>query len=96
MASQKKNDRPELGAVLEQAKKLICGDRRGEYGDPTESFSRIAKAWSLVFEIDVTPEQVALAMVMFKVCREVNKHKHDNLVDICGYADLASYIIEDK
>lgn len=85
-----------LGAVLDEAKALICGDRRTDYGEAMESFTRIAEAWQLIFKVKITPQQVALAMVMFKVCREVNTHKHDNLVDICGYAALADYLNENK
>ena len=84
--------RPELGAVLDEAKQLICGPRRTDYGDVEESFQDVAFIWSKIFNADVTPQQVALAMVGLKLCREFNAHKHDNLADICGYAALADYL----
>lgn len=87
-----KVDRPELGAVLDEAKSLICGDRRVDYGDVEDSFKDVAFVWSRIFKVNVTPEQVALAMVGLKLCREFNAHKHDNLTDICGYAALADYL----
>ena len=87
---------PELGAALDEAKRLICGVRRTDYGGVEESFNDVAQAWSLLLDITVTPEQVTLAMVLLKVFREKRNHKHDNLVDIAGYAALADYIAEAK
>lgn len=81
-----------LGGVLEEAMCLIHGDRRDSYGDPLHSFTKIAQMWSVIFNTHVSPGQVTLAMVAFKVCREVNKHSADNLIDIAGYAALADYI----
>lgn len=81
-----------LGDVLDEAKTLICGARREEYGGVSESFEDIAKMWSALFGIDIEAKQVALAMILLKVCREKRNHKHDNLVDIAGYAGLADYM----
>lgn len=75
-------------SILKQADKIINGSRRTSYGDANESFSNIAKAWSIILKIEVTKEQVDLCMIMLKVVRESNKHKQDNLTDICGYAQL--------
>ena len=75
-------------ALFEEALLTISGPRRGDYGDATESFRRIALTWSAVLGINVTPQQVALCMVGLKICREANAHKHDSLVDICGYTGL--------
>ena len=86
----------QLSAVLDEAKQLVCNDRREEYGGVHESFDDIARMWSVLFGQDVTPEQVALAMVLLKVCREKRNHKHDNLVDIAGYAALADFIADIK
>ena len=88
--------RPELGAALDEARRLICGDRRADYGGVEESFTDVAQAWSILFDVTVTPEQVALAMVLLKVYREKRNHKHDNLVDIAGYAGLADFMAELK
>ena len=32
---------------------------------------------------------MALMMVLLKVYREINSHKRDNLVDACGYLEIA-------
>jgi len=75
-------------SILLEAAEIISGPRRESYGSVEDSFNRIAKAWSVVFEAPVTAEQVALCMIQLKVCRELNSHSRDNLVDICGYAAL--------
>lgn len=88
--------KPVLGATLDEAKKLICGARRDEYGGVDESFGDVAKAWSVLFDTTITPEGVALAMVLLKTFREKRNHKHDNLVDIAGYAALADHMAENR
>lgn len=74
--------------VLQEAQKIIHGPRRNSYGPARKSFERVARLWSEVLDKPVTPEQVALCMVMLKVARELNKPGRDNKVDICGYVAL--------
>lgn len=82
-------------SVLQEAARLVeGGDRRQQYGGPFDSFSDIAKGWSMVFGIDVTPEQVALAMIVMKVARAKNGFHRDSIVDIAGYARCAEFIQE--
>ena len=42
----------------------------------------------------LTNQDVAMLMILFKIAREENKHKHDNLADIIGYAVLADKMEE--
>ena len=42
----------------------------------------------------LTGRDVAMLMILFKIAREENKHKHDNLADIIGYATLADNMEE--
>ena len=63
----------------------IYTDREKQYGSPCESFVEIAKLWSVVMGIEVTPKQVALCMIQLKVYREVNSHKRDNILDVMVY-----------
>lgn len=42
----------------------------------------------------LTNRDVAMLMILFKIAREENKHKHDNLADIIGYATLADNMEE--
>jgi len=83
-------------ATLDEASKLINGDRQANYGTPQENFDRIAKGWSVLLETDVTPEMVALCMAWLKMARLVNGPHHDSYVDGCGYMALASELSEGK
>jgi hypothetical protein len=78
--------------LFAEAQALISGARRDDYGAVEKSFKRIAQAWSAVLGVDVTPQQVCLCMIGLKVCREANGHKHDSLVDICGYTGLLAQL----
>ncbi len=60
-------------------------DRRENYGAVRESFGRIARLWSVALDKTITPEDVAICMILFKTSREMHKHKEDNLTDIVGY-----------
>lgn len=80
--------------LLNEARDTIGGDRRDCYGPAEESFQRIAQSWSWYIGHDISAHDVAMMMVLFKVSREKNAHKHDNLVDIAGYAALAEECVE--
>ena len=78
--------------IIMKAEELINGDRNETYGDAKESFSTIAKLWSVYLGVDVTAEQVAAMFVLMKISRQ-RKSKHmDNWVDIIGYAALGGEI----
>lgn len=75
--------------VADEAVGIISGDRHEQYGSAEKEFARIGAGWSALFGCDISPRQVALAMVWLKVCREDFRHKEDNIVDLIGYALLA-------
>jgi hypothetical protein len=70
---------------VQEAARLVDGDRQDDYGHPYEDFTRTAAMWTAIFGHTITAEQVALAMVALKISREVNKPKRDNIVDGIGY-----------
>ena len=73
--------------VAHEAIKAVTGDRGHSYGHPWQDFSKTAQMWKVLFpESDVTPQKVAMAMMMVKISRELNRPKRDNVVDIVGYA----------
>ena len=72
--------------ILDKARQCVCGDRDMQYGSPEESFKRIADYWSLYIDKPISPQDVAIMMILFKVAREENKDKADNWIDIAGYA----------
>lgn len=72
--------------ILEEAEKLVGGDRQQDYGDTRKSFTRIAKLWSAYKHIKFTPQDVGLMMILLKVSRGAEGAKRDTIVDIAGYA----------
>lgn len=81
--------------ILEEAGRLVHGDRGDDYGHPADDFERVGKIWGAILGIDPVPARlVALCLVGLKLSRQSNKPKRDNLVDIAGYAETASMIEE--
>jgi len=82
---------PRVG-VLQEAEKLITGDRNKTYGEPTENFQNIAALWNtqlghkLVEGQAFTATDVALLMAQVKLARMITQPKRDNFVDLAGYA----------
>jgi hypothetical protein len=79
--------------VLQEAQRIIYGDREKTYGKPSKNLETIAKMWSaylgeqLCFSIQ--PKDVAVMMILLKAARLSNHINHrDSVVDICGYAAL--------
>lgn len=85
MANNKKLPRE---AALEEAARIVSGQRDAQYGGPEDNFGRIAKIWSVLFEREFTPEEVAMAFVAVKLSRFVSKYgfQPDTWIDIAGYA----------
>jgi len=82
--------------ILEEAQRLVHGDRGEDYGHPLDDFTKTAKIWSAILGIEVTPEQVSLCMIGVKISRQVNKPKRDNLVDAAGYAETTQMVIDER
>jgi hypothetical protein len=59
-----------------------------------ESFQRIASFASLMLRRELSAKDVAVIMLCVKMVRESAKHQRDNLVDICGYADLLQQLYD--
>lgn len=86
-------------SILEEATRLVTGDRQASYGPPDQDFARTAKMWEALledgitqlgqhgkFRLHITPAQVAMCMIALKLSRETHQKKRDNRVDIAGYA----------
>jgi hypothetical protein len=74
---------PEL---LEHAADVVIRRRR-EYGAPTDLFSDIAKRWSLVLGVEVTPAKAVICLLDVKMARLARDPRHlDSQVDVAGYA----------
>lgn len=94
-AQPKTDAAPPRVEVLREAATLITGDRQQDYGPPSENFERIAGYWNVRFKDKLregesfSPADVAMAMVLLKLAREVASPKRDTYVDAAGYVGLA-------
>jgi ribosomal protein L37AE/L43A len=75
-------------SILEEADKIINGDRATSYGNPLDMCNKIALFWEGIIGKRISAEDVALMMILLKVARETNKHSKDNILDIAGYAGV--------
>ena len=80
--------------ILEEAGRIIYGDREQTYGRPSVNLERVAGQWSMYLQQkfgttpQLTAEDVCWMMVDLKKCRQMNADKRDNLVDAVGYLAL--------
>jgi len=81
-------------ALFNAASTIINGERQTSYGDPEDSFTWIAQRWTQLLKgrygitFDLTAEDATFMMADFKMARECNQHKKDNLVDAAGYLGI--------
>lgn len=76
--------------ILAEADRLTHGDRNETHGDPWVNHDRIARIWSVLLGVEVTPSQVALCMVGVKLSRLVETPNHvDSFVDGAAYMAIA-------
>lgn len=82
----------ERGAVLDEAKNLITGDRNVSYGPPERDFAVSAGMMNALFGhmlkdgCAFKPRDVAWMMICVKASRAQHSAKRDNYVDVAGYA----------
>lgn len=81
-------------SILDEAKTIVEGSRQSDYGDPVESFNRIAKTASMIAGRDLSPNECCAVLMAVKLVRESFAHKRDNLIDLCGYAYIMNEIKE--
>jgi hypothetical protein len=81
--------------ILQEAQRLVHGNRGADYGHPIEDYTRTGRMWGAILGIgDIDPRICCLMMGAVKISREVNKHKRDNLTDMAGYAECAQMIAD--
>lgn len=82
-------------SVLEEAARIISGQRREDYGEVGESFDRIGKYFEAVLGHPVSGEEVALCMIGLKMARfQGGGGQRDSVVDMAGYAGCLAQISE--
>jgi len=72
----------------EKTQKLLNA-REKDYGNYVDTFDLIARMWTGYLGYHILPSQVSDMMAILKLCREVRKHKQDNLDDLNGYLEIS-------
>ena len=75
-----------MSSILEDAQIRVYKQNEDVYGHPKINFERTAALWNAYLGTSLTAEEVGFCMILFKIARDMNRHKRDNLVDIAGYA----------
>ena len=72
----------------------VIDQRVQVYGDPTETFVRIAQVWSGVLGVEVNPTDVPLCLIGMKIVRTTEAPDYsDNSDDIEGYLDIFRQLV---
>jgi hypothetical protein len=81
--------------ILQEAQRLVHGNRGADYGHPIDDYTRTGRIWGALLGIpDIDPRVACVMMGAVKMSREMNKHKRDNLTDLAGYAECANMVAE--
>jgi len=95
------------GDLLEEAAKIIGGQRATDYGPKLRNHQRIAGLWNMwlsntkagatVDEWVIDAYDVAMMMMMVKIARLMNSPGHgDSHLDIAGYSAIAKEICDQQ
>jgi Domain of unknown function (DUF6378) len=81
---------PNQGASVKE----VVDARVTVYGEPVETFSRMAHMWSAILNHEVQPWEVPLMLVCLKIIRTTQAPDYsDNSDDIEGYLEIFRTII---
>lgn len=89
--------------ILSEVKKIICNDRNEQYGEPEDSFEKIADYWTTYIkhncvepgaECGLDARDVAIMMTLFKLGRMETSYfaSYDSFIDAIGYMTCATDI----
>jgi len=89
-----------MTSILEEAQKIVTGDRRNDYGDAYENMLHIAEMVTAYLKhklkpgVSISPSDIAKFNILQKLSRSVTADKRDNRVDTAGYAYVWDYCAE--
>ncbi len=81
---------------LEEAARIVTGQRQFDYGNKYENHKNISDLWSAYLDKEVSPHDVAICMLLVKVARLKHRKTKDCYLDMAGYAAIAGEIIDRK
>lgn len=64
-------------SILQEADRIVNGDRQVDYSDPVENFKHIAAIASAILKKELVPEDCAVVLMAVKLARETYKHKRE-------------------
>lgn len=77
--------------TLEDAADCVLHDRNRAYGEPEDSFSDVAKGWSIIAGVEIDATMTCLMLAWLKIVRAKDNPEHpDSYVDLCGYGACAA------
>ena len=86
----------EIGNCLLEAKSLINGERMKNYGEPGKNIRDIAELWTTYLGAKIYPRDVCNMMILVKISRDAYVPKHDNMVDVAGYAGISDSCFKER
>lgn len=93
-------DQPSVPRLLEQfdaAYSMVTTDRRDVYGDPLDTYRRVAALRAIVDECTDPQLREIIGMVAMKLVRLVQTPDHlDSWVDVAGYARTAAMLLDGR
>lgn len=88
---------PPAETILEEAQRLVHGDRGKAYGHPILDYERTGRIWGAILGLpDIDPRLCCLMMAGVKISREVNAPRRDNRTDLAGYAECADMVATEQ
>lgn len=86
-----------MTSILQDAQKLIHGERNKDYGHPRENFANTAALWSAYTGFPFDEKDVANMMILVKLSRvrPSQPYHRDSYTDIAGYAGTAERVYEE-
>ena len=92
-----------MTSVLDEAARLVHGDRQEAYGHPADNHACTAAMWNAYLERrgafdenfpGLTARDVCWLNILQKASRDAHEPKRDNLVDTAGWAANADMVGE--
>lgn len=73
--------------------KSILRERQREYGSSEPHFVRVARIWSALLRIELSPHHVPLCLAALKLVRAAEAPDHlDSWIDLAGYTALGAQV----
>jgi hypothetical protein len=72
----------------------LIASRQAVYGDPVNTFTRMAAMWSAIIDHEIQPWEVPMMMIAMKMIRTTQAPDYsDNSDDVEGYLDIFRTLI---